>query len=79
MSTMHPVLALWLKVTAVIAIVKNGIDGRVEVNGQSYSGIMPRWRGVLSDEQIAAAISYIRGSWHNHAAGVSVAQVEAVK
>jgi mono/diheme cytochrome c family protein len=65
--------------TAVIAIVKNGLDGRVEVNGQFYSGIMPRWKGVLSDEQIAAAISYIRSSWHNHAPGVSVAQVEAIK
>jgi mono/diheme cytochrome c family protein len=65
--------------TAVIAIVKNGLDGRVEVNGKFYSGIMPRWKGVLSDEQIAAAISYIRSSWHNQAPGVSVSQVEAVK
>jgi mono/diheme cytochrome c family protein len=65
--------------TAVIAIVKNGLDGRVEVNGQAYSGIMPRWKGVLTDEQIAAAISYIRSSWHNQASGVSIAQVEAIK
>jgi mono/diheme cytochrome c family protein len=65
--------------TAVIAIVKNGLDGRVEVNGQFYSGIMPRWKGVLTDEQIAAAISYIRSSWHNRASGVSVSQVEAIK
>jgi len=65
--------------TAVIAIVKNGLDGRVEVNGQAYSGIMPRWKGVLTDEQIAAAISYIRSSWHNRAPGVSVSQVEAIK
>jgi mono/diheme cytochrome c family protein len=65
--------------TAVIAIVKNGLDGRVEVNGRAYSGIMPRWKGVLTDEQIAAAISYIRSSWHNRAPGVSVSQVEAIK
>ncbi|HVR45495.1 MAG TPA: cytochrome c [Candidatus Binatia bacterium] len=65
--------------TAVIAIVKNGLDGKVVVNGQAYSGIMPRWGGVLSDEQIAAAITYVRSSWHNRAAGVSVAQVHAVK
>ncbi|MBV9333323.1 MAG: cytochrome c [Candidatus Eremiobacteraeota bacterium] len=64
---------------AVIAIVKNGIDGRVEVNGQAYSGIMPRWKGVLSDEQIASVITYIRSSWKNHAPGVSVAQVQSVK
>ena len=65
--------------TAVIAIVKNGLDGRVVVNGQTYSGIMPRWKGVLSDEQIAAAITYIRSSWHNSAAGVSVDDVKAIK
>ena len=64
---------------AVIAIVKNGLDGKVVVNGQAYSGIMPHWGGVLSDEQIAAAITYIRSSWHNRAAGVSVADVRAVK
>jgi len=65
--------------TAVIAIVKNGLDGKVVANGHAYSGIMPRWGGVLSDEQIASAITYIRSSWHNRAAGVSVAQVRAVK
>jgi mono/diheme cytochrome c family protein len=65
--------------TAVIAIVKNGLDGRIVVNGQAYSGIMPHWGGVLSDEQIAAVITYIRGSWHNQASGVSVAAVHAVK
>ncbi|MBV8344118.1 MAG: cytochrome c [Candidatus Eremiobacteraeota bacterium] len=64
---------------ALIAIVKNGLDGKVVVNGHAYSGIMPRWGGVLSDEQIAAAITFIRSSWHNRAAGVSVAQVRAVR
>jgi mono/diheme cytochrome c family protein len=64
---------------AVIAIVKGGLEGRLVVNGQSYSGIMPRWRGVLSDEQIAAVISYVRSSWKNNAPGVSVSDVQAVK
>ncbi|HEY6327293.1 MAG TPA: cytochrome c [Candidatus Cybelea sp.] len=65
--------------TAVIAIVTHGLDGKVVVNGHAYSGIMPRWGGVLSDEQIAAAITYIRSSWHNRAAGVSGAEVRAVR
>jgi mono/diheme cytochrome c family protein len=65
--------------TAVIAIVKNGLDGKIVVNGQTYSGIMPHWRGLLSDEQIASVITYIRASWKNHAPGVSVADVQAVK
>jgi mono/diheme cytochrome c family protein len=65
--------------TAVIAIVKNGLDGKVVVNGQAYSGIMPRWSGVLSDAQIASVITYVRGSWHNNAPGVSLADVRAIK
>ena len=64
---------------AVIAIVKNGLEGRVTVNGAAYSGIMPSWKGQISDDQIAAVISYIRSSWTNHAGGVSVAQVESIK
>lgn len=65
--------------TAVIAIVKNGLDGKVVVNGQAYSGIMPHWGGVLSDEQIASVVTYVRASWHNNAPGVSVADVRALK
>ncbi|MBV8724331.1 MAG: cytochrome c [Candidatus Eremiobacteraeota bacterium] len=65
--------------TAVIVVVKNGLEGRVVVNGVTYSGIMPHWGGVLSDEQIASVITYIRSSWHNGAQGVSLAQVRAVK
>ncbi len=64
---------------AVIEIVKNGLEGRLVVNGEAYSGIMPRWKGLLSDEQIAAVITYIRSSWKNLAPGVSISQVEAVK
>jgi mono/diheme cytochrome c family protein len=64
---------------AVITIVNDGLEGRVVVNGQAYSGIMPHWKGLLSDEQIAAVITYIRSSWKNHAPGVSIADVQAVK
>lgn len=64
---------------AVIVIVKDGLEGRLVVNGQAYSGIMPGWKGLLSDEQIADVITYIRSSWKNRAGGVSIADVHAVK
>jgi mono/diheme cytochrome c family protein len=64
---------------AVIAIVKNGLEGRVTVNNLAYSGIMPSWKGQISDDQLAAVISYIRSAWNNHAGGVSVGQVTAIK
>ena len=65
--------------TAVIAIVKNGLDGRLIVEGAVYSGIMPRWGGVLSDEQLADVISYIRTSWKNQGKPVSISDVQAVR
>jgi nitrite reductase (NO-forming) len=64
---------------AAIAIVKDGLEGRIVVNGQAYSGIMPRWGGLISDEQIADVLTYIRSSWKNHAPGVSISDVQAVK
>jgi mono/diheme cytochrome c family protein len=64
---------------AVITIVKNGLEGRVDVNGQAYSGIMPHWKGLLSDDQIASVITYIRTSWKNRASAISVVDVQAVK
>lgn len=64
---------------AAIAIVKDGLTGRLIVNHVAYSGIMPAWKGQISDEQIAQVLSYIRSSWGNRAPGVSVAQVQAVK
>ncbi len=64
---------------AVIAIVENGIEGRVAVGGAAYSGIMPRWKGVLSDAQIAGVVTYIRSAWKNRAPGVSASDVAGLK
>jgi mono/diheme cytochrome c family protein len=64
---------------AVVTIVKDGLEGRLVVKGRAYSGIMPRWKDLLSDEQIADVISYIRSSWKNNAPGVSIADVQSVK
>lgn len=64
---------------AVIAIVKHGIGGKIVVNASAYSGIMPPWAGLISDEDIAAVVTYIRSSWHNRASPVSLADVRAVR
>jgi mono/diheme cytochrome c family protein len=61
-----------------IAIVKNGLEGKIVVHGNAYSGIMPAWKKQISDQQIAEVISYIRSAWHNNSGGVSLSQVQAV-
>jgi mono/diheme cytochrome c family protein len=40
---------------------------------------MPAWKGTLSDNDIAAVITYIRASWGNKASAVTAAQVMATK
>jgi mono/diheme cytochrome c family protein len=42
-------------------------------------GGMPRFDGVLTDEEIAEVISYIRSAWDNDADPVSVEDVEEVR
>jgi mono/diheme cytochrome c family protein len=64
--------------TTVIHIVKYGLNGKIVVKGQTYNGVMPHWGQMLSDGDIAAAITYVRSSWGNHASAVSAADVTAV-
>lgn len=61
-----------------IAILLYGLHGEIEVAGTSYQGVMPAF-GQLSDPEIAAVVSYIRGSWDNGAGEVSVEEVGQVR
>ncbi|HLI96090.1 MAG TPA: cytochrome c [Candidatus Baltobacteraceae bacterium] len=63
----------------VIAVVKNGLNGKISVNGTTYNGQMPAWKGTLSDSDIASVITYIRSSWGNKASAVAASQVSAAK
>jgi cbb3-type cytochrome c oxidase subunit III len=59
----------------VIATLLHGRTGPITVLGRSYSGAMPAWREQLSNAEIAAVITYVRGAWKNSAAAVSEDQV----
>ena len=63
----------------VIHIVKDGLNGKISVNGKTYNGQMPPWKGTLSDSDIAAVVTYIRSSWGNHASAVTASQVTSTK
>ena len=62
----------------VIARVKLGTSGTLLVAGERYHGTMPSWNGVISDDDIAAVVTFVRSAWHNHSGPVSVADVRAV-
>jgi ubiquinol-cytochrome c reductase cytochrome b subunit len=64
----------------VIGIVLGGLNAPISVNGQSYHGMMPPWKGTLSNKDIADVITYIRGSLgNNKASAVTEAQVAGFK
>ena len=62
----------------VISTVLYGNDGPITVNGVEYNGVMPGF-AYLGDDEIAAVVSYIMGSWGNDLPGVEPADVAAVR
>ncbi|MFZ9053742.1 MAG: cytochrome D1 domain-containing protein [Woeseiaceae bacterium] len=62
----------------VLAAALFGLEGPITVNGVEYNGVMPSL-GHLRDEDLAAAITYVFGSWGNDLAAVSVEEVAALR
>ena len=64
----------------VIRAVLNGLQGPISVHGLSFNNVMVPWNS-LSDEDIAAVITYVRGNkeWGNTASAVTPERVKAVR
>jgi len=67
----------WLLADAPIpvAIVHDGLQGKIEVAGNTFQGVMPKFGGNLSDAELAAVLSYARSEWGNGASEVDPAVV----
>ena len=63
----------------LIRIILNGLTGPVEVAGETYSGAMPPWGGVLKDADIAAVTTYLRSAFGNKAAPVTQSTVASIR
>jgi nitrite reductase (NO-forming) len=61
-----------------IAVVVNGLTGKVDVNGKSYDSIMPPM-SQLTDDEIANILTYVRNSWGNKGEAVTAAEVAEVR
>lgn len=55
----------------VIQILLRGINGSIEVAGNTYNGVMPAFGDKLGDAEIAAVASHIRSQWGNQGAPVT--------
>lgn len=64
-----------------IRIVLHGLQGPITVKGASYNAAMIAYgTGVpMSDDEVAAVLTYVRNSWSNSAGPVSAAEVAAVR
>jgi mono/diheme cytochrome c family protein len=64
----------------IIRLVLYGMSGPVTVKGQQFNSSMVPWN-VLSDEEVAAVITYVRQNkeWGNNASAVTPAQVKAIR
>ena len=59
-------------------IVLGGIQGPIEVKGGKYASAMPSF-STLSDAEIAAVLTHVRGSFGNSAGAVGAALVKDVR
>ena len=64
----------------IIRAVLNGLQGPITCKGQTFNNVMVPWNS-LSDEDIAAVITYVRGNkdWGNTASAVTPERVGAVR
>lgn len=63
----------------LIRLLLHGIQGKIKVKGQTYSGAMPPWGDALSNEEIAQVATYIRSNFGNDAPPVTTEEVAEVR
>ena len=65
----------------LIRVVLHGITGPITLNGKPFTSpapIMPA-QGVLSDEQIANVLTFVRNTFGNSAPAVNASEVAAIR
>jgi mono/diheme cytochrome c family protein len=62
-----------------IRIVLHGLQGPITVKGTSYNNAMTPFADQLSDEEIAAILTYERSNWGNNASAITAEQVKTVR
>ncbi len=59
----------WQGDNHLVKILLKGLQGPVQVKGVTYNNAMPTW-AMLTDEQIASVLTYIRSEWGNAASPI---------
>lgn len=61
------------------AIILKGIVGPITVNGQLFTNVMPPQEAMLTDDKIAAAITFVRSNFGNSSPAVTQETVAAAR
>jgi mono/diheme cytochrome c family protein len=62
----------------LVSILLHGLQGPIQVKGNTYNGAMPPWQ-QLKDEEIAAILTYIRSEWGNEDTPISAEDVAKIR
>jgi mono/diheme cytochrome c family protein len=65
--------------TQLINIILNGLQGKITVDGKTFSGIMPPHKDILDDHAIASIATYIRTRFGKVKGSVGTLEVTAVR
>ena len=68
----------WVGDNHLVKILLAGMQGPVQVKGNTYNNAMPPW-SQLKDDQIAAILTYIRSEWGNAAVPITADYVKTVR
>ena len=68
----------WVGDNHLVKILLHGLQGPIQVKGNTYNGAMPPWK-QLKDDQIAMILTYIRNEWGNSAPPITAEQVAKVR
>lgn len=65
----------------LIRIVLNGMDGPLTVQGKEFNNPMLPWRDQMTDDEIAAVLTFVRNNrqWNHSASPVSSDQVRRIR
>ena len=69
----------WLEGDRPILILLHGLRGEITIQDKKYNNVMASWGGVLSDDEIAAVLTYVRSSWGNNLPPVDPKRVQQLR
>ncbi len=64
--------------TRLIKIILNGLATGEEIDGETYTNVMPA-HNFLTDQEVSDVLSFVRNSFENKASGISVQEVKTIR